>query len=291
MNAWTIMRLAVLVLCLAMSGGTAHAQVGDSIVLGGPGGGNFRDQCPDGYVLIGINPNQGDDLDSVGPVCAREADGHIVADVIGLHTWGKPHDDDFRYPVRCPADMAVQEIVVRTSHVNLVHGFSFICRNIATHQTGASDRSDWWDHNTSATAREEQAGCGSGAIAIGVIGRYGVNVDALGLICRVLNNPPPPQPNTPPPAPNNPPPVENNSPLLPVNNSPPPLPVNNGAGTGGASGASAATDTTIYDQPAGNDVAYLSAGDPVTIVKCNGDNWCQISRPRKGWVWGEDLDR
>jgi hypothetical protein len=64
-----------------------------------------------------------------------------------------------------------------------------------------------------------------------------------------------------------------------------------GAGGNGGGGASAATDTTIYDQPEGNDVAYLSAGDAVTIVSCNGDNWCQISKPRRGWVWAEDLDR
>jgi hypothetical protein len=59
----------------------------------------------------------------------------------------------------------------------------------------------------------------------------------------------------------------------------------------GGGGSAAATDTTVYDQPEGNDVAYLSAGDPVTIVSCNDDNWCQISKPRKGWVWGDDLRR
>ena len=35
----------------------------------------------------------------------------------------------------------------------------------------------------------------------------------------------------------------------------------------------------------------MGAGDPVTIVDCNGDNWCRISKPRKGWVWGGDLNR
>ena len=63
-------------------------------------------------------------------------------------------------------------------------------------------------------------------------------------------------------------------------------PPDNGGGQ-----ASAGTDTTIYDQPQGNDVAYLSAGDSVTIVQCNDNNWCQISKPKKGWVWGGDLNR
>ena len=80
---------------------------------------------------------------------------------------------------------------------------------------------------------------------------------------------------------------------------PPPVNVDNGDngdtnnaddGDNGG-GATAATDTTIYDQPAGNDVAYLNAGDAVTIVSCNDDNWCQISKPRRGWIWGDDLNR
>jgi len=55
--------------------------------------------------------------------------------------------------------------------------------------------------------------------------------------------------------------------------------------------ATAAVDTTIFDKPAGEDVAYLSQGDPVTIVECNADDFCQISEPQAGWVWGPDLNR
>jgi hypothetical protein len=54
---------------------------------------------------------------------------------------------------------------------------------------------------------------------------------------------------------------------------------------------SAANDTTIYDSPEGSDLAYLSAGDPVTIITCKPNNWCHISAPADGWVWGDDLDR
>jgi len=75
----------------------------------------------------------------------------------------------------------------------------------------------------------------------------------------------------------------------------PPIDVNNGDDNtpppdNGGGQVSAATATTIYDQPAGNEVAYLDEGDPVTIVQCNDNNWCQISKPRKGWVWGDDLN-
>jgi hypothetical protein len=50
--------------------------------------------------------------------------------------------------------------------------------------------------------------------------------------------------------------------------------------------------TTVYAKPAGKEIAYLEEGDRVTIVACedNGQGWCQISRPVKGFIWGADLD-
>ena len=56
------------------------------------------------------------------------------------------------------------------------------------------------------------------------------------------------------------------------------------------SGSSAKIATTIHDQPNGSDRAYLSAGDRVTIVGCD-DGWCEISRPQRGFVWVDDLNR
>jgi hypothetical protein len=118
-------------------------------------------------------------------------------------------------------------------------------------------------------------------------------VDAVGLACAdyppktVSPPPPPPPPDKPPPPP--PPKPKPDKPPLKVFDSDD---QDQNADTGdNGGGASAAQDTTIYDQPDGNDVDYLSAGDPVTIVSCNGDNWCRISRPRQGWVWGGDLNR
>lgn len=79
-------------------------------------------------------------------------------------------------------------------------------------------------------------------------------------------------------------PVEDPAPPPPPqDNTPAPTPPKGTQGT-------AATDTTIYDKPEGEDQAYLSEGDPVTIINCNGDNWCHISEPQDGWVWGDDLN-
>lgn len=57
--------------------------------------------------------------------------------------------------------------------------------------------------------------------------------------------------------------------------------------------ATAKANTTVYkvkgkDDPDTNE--YLKQGDAVTIVTCEGDNWCTISSPYSGFVWGDDLN-
>ena len=71
-----------------------------------------------------------------------------------------------------------------------------------------------------------------------------------------------------------------------------------GGKTGSKSGSSdkgkltfAAQPTTLYARPGGKEIAYLDAGDKVTIIACedNGQGWCQVSRPQPGYIWGGDL--
>jgi hypothetical protein len=59
--------------------------------------------------------------------------------------------------------------------------------------------------------------------------------------------------------------------------------------------ASAPNGTTIYKQPNGDEskaniAGYVGRGKSVTIVECDG-NWCEVSAPKAGWVWGADLDQ
>jgi len=70
-----------------------------------------------------------------------------------------------------------------------------------------------------------------------------------------------------------------------------------GGGGGGGSGqtATAPNGTTIYKQPNGdgskaNIAGFVDPGGKVTIVSCDG-NFCNISAPRAGWVWHEDIGR
>jgi hypothetical protein len=59
----------------------------------------------------------------------------------------------------------------------------------------------------------------------------------------------------------------------------------------GPSSAVAAVDTTIYAKPAGKEVGYLRAGEPVTIVSCDSIGWCNVTAPQTGYVWGPDLSK
>jgi hypothetical protein len=180
--------------------------------------------------------------------------------------------------------MVVQAIYLDQSMIRVVHEFWLLCRNLVT---GEHHKTAWSLTKGGEGGGVGHANCGDDSYAIGTWGGYGSLVDAIGLTCATYHpavvNPPPPPDNPPPPKPEPKP-------------DKPPLKVDNGdqsdsgnGDTGG--GATAATDTTVYDQPQGNDLAYLSAGDAVTIVSCNADNWCKISKPRNGWVWGDDLSR
>ena len=289
--------IAAFVLFAAASPATAWE--GDTLKVGGGGGQEFHDFCGPGEAVVGITYKASKDLNVIWMTCQPMRDGHLE---------GRPSDHGAKgfYVdtghgssqgwIGCPAPMVVQAIYASESAVRVVHDFWLRCRNLVT---GEHHNSDWSLTQGGQGGATGNADCGDDAYATGIWGGYGSLVDAIGLVCTVYHSPvaspppPPPSDNTPKPKLDSPKP---DKPPLKINNGDGDQNADNGngndSGNGSAGGgASAATDTTIYDQPEGNDVAYLSAGEPVTIVSCNADNWCKISKPRKGWVWGDDLMR
>lgn len=54
----------------------------------------------------------------------------------------------------------------------------------------------------------------------------------------------------------------------------------------------AKTTGSVYDVPGGEVIDCLAPDAPVLIVQCGIPiNWCEISRPTAGWVWGVELAR
>lgn len=420
-----VKNIATLALLCFSSAALAAGEEGPTVLVGGPGGSSFQDRCEDGYFLVGFAASAGKDLNQIRGLCQQfDAQGRALSRPYDMSTWGKPATGAFNFipsSDNCPGSTAVEQISVETSNANLVHRFRLTCRNPLKHDYVSTK----WALTMGGAAKTSQTiGCGGGAIAIGLIGRQGDAIDALGLLCKVIAAPAGPAVDTTPPvakitgimleskdapgmfmrhkdfklglskltapldyqdanftsgpaltrqgrtavsfesvnfpgfyirhdgsslvlqrndgsqqfaqdasftqirrtgggtvfesvnapgsfiqrqgfrlvlgsgtaasfdieAPSGPPatpPIEvgNGGNGDDGNNGDDQPPPNNGGGQ-----ASAATDTTIYDQPQGNDVDYLSAGDPVTIVQCNDNNWCQVSKPRKGWVWGDDLN-
>jgi len=288
--------LALMVGLLSLATG-AQAQVGPTNLIGGPGGGSFTSPCRDNEFLTGLTGVGGKDMNSVNAICQPfDAEGRWVGPSRGLRIFGDPnvsYRSAKTHSAECPLDTAAEQIVVQIG-ANIVHSAALICRHVNAHDYVGTYYAGSHDGNA---RPEDTTGCGGGALAVGIVLRSGSMIDALGLLCKVTAAPAPsptptPTPTpTPAPKPTKPKEAPNNAPLK-VDNGDGDTDGNDDApGNGGGGGATAATDTTIYDQPEGNDVAYLSAGDPVSIVSCDDNNWCKISKPKKGWVWGDDLSR
>jgi len=172
----------------------AAAQIGNTIVIGGPGGAWDQDQCPDGAVLTGMHFSAMKDMNTVTPFCQRFVDGHIVGDQIPLRTRGRPPEPTKAfgyggpiYTPGCGPDTAVEGISVQVSNANLVHSFRVTCRNPLQH---VYNNSDYARTNGGASKYEKYVSCGGGAIAIGIVVHHGDLIDALGLICKTWIVPP-----------------------------------------------------------------------------------------------------
>ena len=185
--------LVMALACVTMSAGV-YAQ---TIIVGGPGGGNFDDRCPEGAFLVGVVTDAGNDLNRITPICQVFVNGHTVGPTFNLRTWGNTVPQAVGGtgigavfvagpgPTTCPADMAVQGMQVQVSKVKLVHAVALRCRNPNAHDYVITPYNGSAQGN-GASAYEAPVDCGGGAIANGLIGRYGSLVDALGLSCKVL---------------------------------------------------------------------------------------------------------
>ena len=272
---------AMLAALLNVTGALAY----DTTDAGGIGGGQFREECAEGSVLTRIQVDSGKDLNVVKPVCAKMQNGQILKGLQRLHAHGTAAEDfdaddaigDAMPSPACHDNSAVSAIHVRLSRHRTVHAFSMTCRDVAT---GEEHNSTLSPTKGGEAIEKQSVSCNPGDVAVGLRGAAGALINSLGLICAPI----------PKPAVEQPPKAEQakKKPKGPANNPGKPAAVDN-SGQGGEA-ARANTDTTIYDRSGGSDVGYLSDGDRVTIVQCRSD-WCEISEPMQGWVWGPDLDR
>lgn len=159
-----------------------------TVIIGGPGGGGFNDTCPPNEFLVGVAFDVDKDLKTVQGVCQAFNGGHASGPTMVLANHGNGNSNG-RYTLGdkllCPNDMAVEGLQVQVSHVNLVHAFALNCRNPNAHNYVVTRFNETIGGQAAYTRPTD---CGGGAIADGLIGRYGNNVDGMGLNCRVLGH-------------------------------------------------------------------------------------------------------
>lgn len=256
-----------------------------SKVIGGPGGAVFADYCRLNDLMIGFNYTAGKALNTFAAVCQSQKNGVLTGTAYGGRTWGAAAENGVEGDVRCPGGQAVRGLSVFLDNNQDIHHLRTTCGPLLPNTGQSVYLPATRTVGGQAVPTSSSAGCPSGSIAVGVQGRYGALIDAIGLICSTFSFHQSPAPTPPLNDPNRP--VKCTGVQTPTSKCPyPPNQPTQDTRT-------AHVASTVYDARGGNDVDYLNPGDRVTIVSCDdpaGMEWCQISAPVKGYVWGEDLN-
>jgi hypothetical protein len=187
-----------MILLPAIGTGRASAQV-YLPPLGGPGGGQFQAPCPSAQSLSGFELKVGDDVDAIRPLCVKVYGPNIIEGPVE-GSWngggGGPHVVRLFCPPMKPVVLGISVGAEgeKTIIVNNVHLFCGLAT--ATNQALEAYPSAIFDGPgytpspgffgfTPGTSNHHYSSqrCPPGTVAIGVHGRSGVWLDAMGLIC------------------------------------------------------------------------------------------------------------
>ena len=170
----------------------------DLPIYGGLGGQEFRADCPTGSYLVGLSGRTGEWVDNIAPICAPWL---VAKQVFGPPSVGPSHGASIGGQEH-PADCGVQAgniHVVQSWKIDILRSDNHYVKHIMAHclslSPSASSRvfhfgtKDPYDQNISfgpfGTKPPEQA-CPAKEAAVGIRGRAGQFVDAIGLICGPL---------------------------------------------------------------------------------------------------------
>jgi hypothetical protein len=183
----------VILLFLAFS---AQAQTDAKLEpIGGPGGGQFVARCPQGQLLNGLELRSGDDVDAIKIICVA---AYGLVDVGPPVTGGERFGGDGGGNVeqlRCPKENPiVTGMYVRAWGENtlIVTSIGLYCGAAATTQIQRelndvlhSGRSGVYAGSNEPKRAKGTQRCPTSLVAVGINGRSGIWLDAVGLICGV----------------------------------------------------------------------------------------------------------
>jgi hypothetical protein len=172
------------ILVLLLAGALSPAAAGDTHLTGGGGGGNFRDQCGAGQYLTGVSVRSGSWLDAVVPFCAT-----FNAQTGLLGAPGFPMDrhggsgGGAAGPTTCNNGQYVSGMMFGYTspaggRPQYIASIQLDCAPIRPGGGSAKPRI-----GAGGTLSHGGVTCGDNQAVIGMIGRSGAYVDALGLIC------------------------------------------------------------------------------------------------------------
>lgn len=184
---------------------SAHAQTDQMLPpTGGPGGGQYTARCAAREILTGFDLRTGDDVDAIKPLCMAVR-GPSEAGPIDPYPSQFGGNGGGPRRLVCPGNtplvvgMAVLAEGVQTLIVNNIHLF---CGPALANQKPAANPTVVFDgpsaHHAAAVILQETGNtvqrtgsdraqiCPDGLVAVGINGRSGVWLDAVGLICGAL---------------------------------------------------------------------------------------------------------
>lgn len=273
-----------------MFSGIATSNGAETKRVGNTDGKAFSAACSAGMAIVGFGYNSGAQLQAIVPFCRKiDADGHTSGNVPKTGSMKGVAAGSEGKPVMCHDGQAVNRLDVTMTEYSAIYSFRATCRGPGR----APEIIKATDVSGGTAGSKSIAECKSGTIATAVVGTYkdtGANqgILSIGLNCSVPGQGGDEQPKGDDEADDKDGDdadgvhVEfdlGDGPMTLDDKDSPDL-------------RFAKEPTTIYREPAGSEVGYLDKGETVTIIECeeNGQGWCRITKPMRGYVWGSDLN-
>lgn len=253
-----IAMLSVAALCFALAPHVARAETTDSVLAGGPGGAPVRDTCPLDFVLTGFGYGGDADIVFINGSCRLFTGGRWATSELGMQRFGDRLPQLRAGQLSCPDNTAAEGMNVGISAAGTVHDISLRCRNPDGQGYTTSPASEIPGGEAT---RHQFIGCGGG-MAVGLTGRTGDSINALGLICQARAAGPEPAP-----APHPEPP-----PLTPIPAQPLPSPA------GALSQPPLSIDNTMFADPGGIPTRIIGGGDGNAFTASCGPGYALV-----GW--------
>lgn len=214
-HRWCLYAALVAVLGAALSGAAwAEQSLG---AMGGPGGGAFTARCPQGELLAGFELRAADDVDAIRPLCVT-AYGPRSTSAASDSAWHGGDGGKTEFVV-CPHQTPIVRgmyVLSEGADTIIVSSIHLFCALADENQVVSRYSAAFFDApaygNSDLFAKDpnwkgETQYCPAGQVAVGLHGRSGIWVDAIGLICgesristavksigRVQTGPSPPRP-------------------------------------------------------------------------------------------------